>query len=135
MNDRPRLVFSSLAVLLLAGTEARSNPPPVRFSRDILPILSQNCFQCHGPDEKARKAKLRLDNRQGALRVITPGNRAASELFRRISSDDPDERMPPAKTNRILTAAQKDLLRRWLDEGAAWGKHWAYETPVRLCPR
>jgi hypothetical protein len=131
MNVTPRLLLLSLAVVALASTKARSNPPAVRFSRDILPILSQNCFQCHGPDEKARKAKLRLDNRQGALRVITPGNIAASELFRRISSDDPDERMPPAKTNRVLTGTQKDLLRRWLDEGAEWGKHWAYETPVR----
>jgi hypothetical protein len=105
-------------------------PPPVRFNTDVLPILSQNCFLCHGPDEKTRKARLRLDTRKGALAVVVPGKADDSELIRRINADE-DEVMPPHKTNRRLSAEQKALLRRWVDEGAVWGKHWAYETPAR----
>src|SRR5437899_8594382 len=131
MKGMHRVSLLALAALAGASAGAGPNPPAVRFSRDILPILSQNCFQCHGPDEKARKAKLRLDTREGALRVIKRGNSAASELFRRISAEDPDERMPPSRTNRVLTTDQKTLLRSWIDQGAPWGKHWAYETPVR----
>jgi hypothetical protein len=116
---------------VLGSTRGEEPLPPVRFSRDILPILSENCFQCHGPDDKARKAKLRLDTQEGARAVIVPGKSAESELVRRITSDDPDERMPPPRTNRTLTARQKELLRLWVDQGAPWGKHWAYETPLR----
>jgi Protein of unknown function (DUF1553)/Protein of unknown function (DUF1549)/Concanavalin A-like lectin/glucanases superfamily/Planctomycete cytochrome C len=123
----------TLAALTLAATvTARADtPPPVRFDRDVLPILSENCFQCHGPDEKARKAKLRLDTQAGAKAVLGAGKSAESELVRRIFADADDGRMPPPKSNRTLTAAQKELLRRWIDEGAPWGKHWAYETPRR----
>jgi Protein of unknown function (DUF1553)/Protein of unknown function (DUF1549)/Planctomycete cytochrome C len=100
----------------------------VDFSRDILPILSENCFRCHGPDEKARKAKLRLDRHEGALRVIVPGKSGDSELIRRVTSNEPEEVMPPPKTKRTLSSQQKELLRRWVDQGAPWGKHWAYES-------
>jgi len=131
MKPNPSFALLALLVLILTGpARAADAPAPVRFSRDILPILSANCFQCHGPDEKARKAKLRLDTSAGALTVVTPGKSADSELIRRINADD-DDVMPPAKTRRKLSAAQKQLLARWVDEGAAWGKHWAYETPVR----
>src|SRR5262249_23041940 len=134
---RPALALLSLALILLFGApaaagEARSG---VVFSRDVLPILSDNCFQCHGPDPKARKAPLRLDTPEGALRtadpVIVPGKSAASELVRRISTGDPDEVMPPPKSNRKLTPGQVGLLKRWVDEGARWGKHWALERPQR----
>jgi mono/diheme cytochrome c family protein len=104
---------------------------PVVFGRDILPILSDNCFRCHGPDAKMRKAKLRLDTRDGALKVITPGRSTESELILRVTASDPDQVMPPPKTKRKLTPAQIAALRRWIDQGAAWGKHWAYETPRR----
>jgi hypothetical protein len=107
-------------------------PSPVRFGRDVLPILSENCFQCHGPDERARKARLRLDTPDGAARVLRPGKGPEPELVRRISAADDDGRMPPRRSNRRLSAAQKELLRRWVEQGAPWGKHWAYETPV--CP-
>jgi len=107
----------------------------VDFSRDILPILSANCFQCHGPDQKARKAKLRLDTKDGALRtqdpVIVPGKSAESELVRRIASTEVEEQMPPPKSSRKLTPQQIELLRGWVDQGAPWGKHWAYEAPRR----
>jgi mono/diheme cytochrome c family protein len=125
------LLSIALPALLSQARPAAAGGQPVQFSRAILPILSQNCFQCHGPDEKARKAKLRLDTQDGARKVIIPGRSADSELVRRISAEDPEERMPPLKTGRKLSALQKELLAQWIDQGAAWGKHWAYETPVR----
>src|SRR6266404_1623104 len=128
---RTRTILVCALVMGVIAAQLRANAPAVHFSRDILPILSQNCFQCHGPDEKARKAKLRLDQRDGARKVVVPGKSAESELIRRITADDPEERMPPPKTNRKLTDAQKDLLRRWIDQGAVWQKHWAYDMPVR----
>ena len=111
--------------------------PPIQFARDILPILSDNCFHCHGPDASRREADLRLDTEEGALverdgyRILVRGHSDQSELFRRITSDDDAERMPPVDSKRSLTGAQVELLRRWIDEGAAWGRHWAFETPVR----
>src|SRR5688500_5514436 len=108
---------------------------PVEFGRDILPILSDNCFKCHGPDEEARKAKLRLDRKAEAfrdhdgVRVIVPGSSRESELIARIFSDDPDEVMPPPKSNRTLTSTQKDLLKQWIDQGAPWAEHWAFAAP------
>ncbi|MBI5760127.1 MAG: DUF1549 domain-containing protein [Planctomycetales bacterium] len=112
----------------------------VNFSRDVLPILSDNCFQCHGPDQNARKADLRLDTKDGVFRadspVVVPGKSGESELIARITSTDPDEVMPPPKSNRKLTPAQIELLRKWIDSGATWGKHWAFEAPQRpVVPR
>ena len=120
-----------LLLLVVAAAPARAADPPVDFGRDVLPILSDNCFFCHGPDEKARKAKLRLDTKEGAFRVrdgeavIVPGKVADSELIRRLTADDADERMPPPKSNRTLTARQIDTLKRWIDQGAKWGQPWA----------
>lgn len=114
------------------------SPPPVNFSRDILPILSDHCFQCHGPDEQGRQAELRLDTLAGSRGkgesgefAVVPGAPEKSELVRRITASDPSERMPPQSINRNLSPAQIDLLQRWVREGAPWGKHWAYETPQR----
>jgi hypothetical protein len=127
------LVVLTLAVLL---HQTNSAVAEVDFSRDILPILSDKCYHCHGPDAKARKAKLRFDTKEGAFRlrkgksVVVPGNSAASELVRRITAGD-DERMPPPESNRTLTQKQIDLLRKWVDEGAKWGRHWAFEPPRR----
>lgn len=110
---------------------------PVDFAREIQPILSDKCYHCHGPDEPARKAKLRLDTKEGAFRVkdgravLVPGKTAESELIRRILSRDPEEQMPPPDSNRSLSAAQISLLERWVAEGANWGRHWAFE-PVRV---
>jgi hypothetical protein len=123
-------VLSIVGPALLGKGWGAEATPTVRFGRDILPILSENCFLCHGPDQKTRKAKLRLDTREGALAVVVPGKSGDSELIRRINAE-PDERMPPRKANRTLSAAQKDLLRRWVDEGVAWGKHWSYEPLER----
>ncbi len=108
---------------------------PVDFSRDVLPVLSENCFACHGPDPMARKADLRLDVKEGALRtkdpVVIPGKSSESELIRRITSLDRDEVMPPFRSTKKLTAAQVDTLKRWVDQGARWNRHWAFEPIVR----
>src|SRR4051812_24644985 len=110
---------------------------PVDYARDVLPILSDNCYHCHGPDEKARKAKLRLDTKDGAFRVrddvavIVPGKAEQSELVKRITSNDADERMPPADGIRKLSPKQVQTLTRWVEQGAKWGTHWAFVPPVR----
>src|SRR4051812_43443385 len=136
----PTVIVLGLIVCWLSAAPealAATPSPAVSYDRDILPILSDNCYACHGPDEKARKAKLRLDTKEGAFRVkddvavIVPGKSAESELFRRISSHDPDEVMPPPKSNHKVTPAQIDLLKRWIDQGAKWGVHWSFVPPVR----
>ena len=110
------------------------------FNHDVRPILSAHCFECHGPDAKARKAKLRLDqaasataSRDGAIAVV-PGKPEDSELLDRVLSDDPDEVMPPPELKRVLTAEQKKTLRRWIAEGAEFEEHWAYQKPNRPTP-
>lgn len=133
---RWRFAFGVIAALAIAGPVAGvEEAGRVDFGRDVLPILSDQCFQCHGPDAKARKADLRLDTREGALGggspVIVPGKSVESEFIARIVSDDPDEVMPPSKSKRKLTPAQIETLRRWVDQGAHWGKHWSYEPPRR----
>ncbi len=92
--------------------------PKVSYDRDIRPILSDKCFRCHGPDAEARQAELRLDTSEGwSEHVIVPGQPGESELVARITSDDPDVRMPPPDSNLALSAEQKELLRRWIAEG------------------
>jgi len=111
-------------------------PHPVNFAREIRPILSDNCFTCHGPDDQKRKASLRLDTREGAFGrlkggdlAINPGKPDESDLIFRIESDDPDLRMPPQKSGKQLTAAQIAVLRRWIEQGATSSTHWAFEPP------
>ena len=109
---------------LLIATVARADE--VDFARDIRPILSENCSFCHGPDEAKRQADLRLDTSEGAWSTLEKNNADESELFRRITSDDPDELMPPAESNRSLTSEQIELVRRWIDQGASWEQHWSF---------
>ncbi|MBT4694106.1 MAG: DUF1549 domain-containing protein [Planctomycetaceae bacterium] len=111
---------------------------PVRFSRDILPILSDRCFNCHGPDETHRQADLRLDIEDSLLQqrddhaVVVPGDLQASELIARITSRDADLQMPPPDSGREpLSKQEQDLLQRWIKQGAPWGQHWAFEKPIR----
>jgi hypothetical protein len=102
------------------------------FARDIQPILSDHCFQCHGPDESSREAELRLDTKDDLLTVIgEPADRADSELLRRIFSDDPEEQMPPPSVKRPLSIAQKAAIASWVKSGAQWEGHWAFSTPNR----
>lgn len=107
--------------------------PKLSFNRDIRPILSENCFHCHGPDKDRREADLRLDQREAAIEAlaIAPGRPDESDLIKRIFSTDTDEQMPPADSNRRLTATQKDLLKRWIKEGAEYQPHWAFVAPTR----
>ncbi len=129
-----RLPLVGLVVALAPGLAAAADPPgKVDFAREVLPILSDACFACHGPDAKARKADLRLDTKDDAHASgsFVPGKSAESELFKRITSADPDEVMPPAKGGKKLSAPQIDTLKRWIDQGAPWAKHWAFEAPQR----
>jgi len=125
-------------LLLAAGVAAAAAPAraagPVDFARDVRPILSGQCFVCHGPDAKARKADLRLDVRRDAVaaKAIVPGKAGESELIRRITASDPDERMPPAGSKKpTLSPAQIDLLKRWVDEGAKYADHWSFAKLTR----
>ena len=132
-----------LAFVLLSALAIRAAAPlpeRVRFNEHIRTILSDNCFACHGPDEKNRKGKLRLDLREGTLAdlggyaAINPGKPDASELLKRVLSHDPDEMMPPPKSKKPrLTDAQVNLLRRWIEQGAAYEGHWAF-LPLRDAP-
>jgi hypothetical protein len=108
-------------------------PQRIEFNRDIRPILSENCFYCHGPDAQHRQADLRLDRSEEAIEAaaILPGKASESTLIHRILSDDADLLMPPGGSNKKLTDAQKSLLRDWIDQGAEYQNHWAYEPPTR----
>lgn len=124
---------------LAAGKDVRpGTPAAIDFNHDIRPILSDNCFACHGPDDKERKAKLRLDVRAEALKpaksgepAIVPGDLARSHMMERILSHDADEVMPPPKTGKKLTPQQIDLLKRWIQAGAKFEGHWAFTKPER----
>ncbi|MEO2034869.1 MAG: DUF1549 domain-containing protein, partial [Planctomycetaceae bacterium] len=99
----------------------------VDFDRDVRPILSENCFHCHGPDSKARKADLRLDTRMGIFEsVVVAGMVSESELYRRITEPDAEQRMPPAATGLKLTKNEQDTLRRWIEQGSQWTGHWSF---------
>ena len=125
---------------LLAAAELRA-AEPVNFARDVRPLLSKNCFRCHGPDQATLQAGLRLDLREGAIKplesgltAIVPGKAGESELIKRVSSANPDERMPPVDGGRALTAGEIDLLKRWIDEGAEYKSHWAFVPPQPISP-
>jgi len=126
------------AILLVSGPLHAAEPkqsqlkPKVDFSRQIRPILSSKCFSCHGPDESQRQADLRFDIRQSALaKAIVPSKVAQSKLIQRITSDDPDERMPPADSKLKLTADEVALLKQWVAQGADYSVHWAFVKPKR----
>src|SRR5688500_10993880 len=110
-------------------------PAVVTFNRDVRPILSDTCLKCHGFDEKERKAELRLDTKEGLTRVhkgVTPvvaGDLAKSEVYRRITTGDADDLMPPVKSGKRLTARQKEIIKRWIEQGMNWEPHWSF-TPV-----
>ena len=136
MGDYRR--FLCLAVIALSF----SSPAAVSmdFDRDIRPILSDNCFQCHGPDAAKREADLRLDTREGLFgdlgdyKVVAPGDLEQSELFYRISHDDSGERMPPQDADRHLTESEIASIKAWITEGAEWTQHWSLAPPSRPKP-
>ncbi|MBT7406890.1 MAG: DUF1549 domain-containing protein, partial [Opitutae bacterium] len=120
------IVIVSLSILNLPLTAE------VDFNREVRPLLASKCYACHGPDEEGRKAKLRLDIRDDALKndVIVPGEVEESELHYRIHSDDPEEIMPPPESHASLTQKEKELLDQWIKEGAKYAKHWGFVTPT-----
>jgi hypothetical protein len=124
-------IFTLCASVSIAG-ETGAIPAKIKFNRDIRPILSSKCFACHGADAKQVKGGLRLDLRENATSsdAIVPGKPAASELVRRIRSDDADERMPPEDTHKSLSDVEKDLLASWIADGAKYERHWAFVPPV-----
>src|SRR5258705_82500 len=131
---RSILIVAEVLLIPLTATVCRGAATnEVQFNRDVRPILSENCYACHGPDKNQRKAKLRLDVREVALEreAIVPGKPAESKLVQHIFSADPEEIMPPPKTQKTLTAAQKELLRQWITDGAQYEQHWAYIQPRR----
>ncbi len=118
---------------ITAGVSQGAHKRPLSFNRDVRPILSENCFACHGPDKASRKAKLRLDLRDVALEkgAFEPGQPDISDAITRIFSTDPEEIMPPPDSNHSLTSAQKETLKQWVAEGAEYEPHWAFIPPVR----
>ncbi len=128
-----RVSLLILALLVPGLATAARADEKIGYNQYIRPILSDNCYYCHGPDKNHRKKKLRLDDREVAIDkgAIVPGKPDDSELVKRILSTDDDELMPPPHTHKILSAAQKDLLKKWIAQGAEYQPHWAYITPNR----
>ncbi|MGH9631720.1 MAG: DUF1553 domain-containing protein [Bryobacteraceae bacterium] len=134
------VLFFTAALLLARAAPADSGSvAPVKFNRDIRPIFSDKCFACHGPDAATRQAGLRFDTEAGARaelpskrQALVPGDLKASELYRRVSSDNKAVRMPPAYAgHERLTDTEIELIRRWIEEGAKWEKHWSFIAPER----
>ena len=130
--SRHSLSICSAILAILPFTRASADEP-LRYNRDIRPILSDNCISCHGPDVKQRKAGLRLDEREAALKpaksgdiAIVPGDPGKSTLLHRINATDADELMPPEKSHKALTPAQKEKLKQWIMQGAKYEQHWAF---------
>jgi mono/diheme cytochrome c family protein len=142
MSRRTNVIGCQRSFLTLGFVALWFLPSPVRagdkleYVRDVRPILAENCFACHGPDSAARKAKLRLDLRDEAIAkdAIVPGKPDQSGLVERIFAEDPGEIMPPPKSHKKLTSAQKETLKRWIAEGAAYQSHWAFIAPKRPQP-
>src|SRR5687767_1899178 len=132
------LVMAAAAVLASASRVSAQVPGTVEFNRDVRPILSDKCFACHGFDPKTRKGGVRLDTAEGATvgkdgkpGSVVPGDLSKSELWARINSPDPDELMPPAESHKTLSPAEKDTLKRWIEQGGKYQKHWSFEPIVR----
>ncbi|MBS1811017.1 MAG: PSD1 domain-containing protein [Acidobacteria bacterium] len=145
MNPKPsasqkrfcKILLVLLLPLVALASISLSAPEPVRYGRDVLPILAANCFACHGPDERNRKAGLRLDTEADAKAkrrsgfAIAPGQPEKSLILARLTSADPDAVMPPQSSHKQVTPAQIETIRRWIAEGAAWGLHWSFEPVTR----
>jgi hypothetical protein len=131
-----RHLIGAVVAITMVGMARAHGGEAIEFNRDIRPILSENCFACHGPDSVARKADLRLDRREVAVEMeaIVPNDPEASEMLERIESEDPILKMPPKSTNKTLTAAQKDVLKRWIAAGAEYQPHWSLIAPRRPEP-
>ncbi|MCC6233807.1 MAG: PSD1 domain-containing protein [Verrucomicrobiales bacterium] len=140
----PGRTFTMAVWLVLLGrlaNGATGAEPAISYNREVRSVLSEHCFACHGPDEKARKAGLRLDRETDARKALksgkaalVPGQLEASELWHRITTENADDRMPPAEMKKPLSSANVELLRRWIEQGAPFEGHWAYLPPKRVDP-
>lgn len=126
-----RQFLTFLLVEISLGLMGVGVADPIDFNREIRPILSDNCFQCHGPDAAERKGDLRLDTEDGAYAVLVAGKPDESLLIERVFHEDAEERMPPSEFPKKLSEAQKKTLRDWIKQGASWAKHWAFVAPVK----
>lgn len=138
---RTRIFQTVAAALCFAAASDGRASEKVDFNRQIRPLLSDRCYVCHGPDEKARKGKLRLDTEAGAtksqgggLHVIKPGSPEQSEALRRMEAADPDERMPPPESNLSLSKSEIELIRRWIGQGAEFQTHWSFTPLEKIHP-
>src|SRR5262249_18977214 len=133
MKNTTPFYFLLSSLCLCISVVPSSAGEKLQYNRDVRPILAENCFACHGPDSAARKAGLRLDRRDDAMKadVIVPGKPEDSPLVERIFSDESGHVMPPPKTKKKLTAAQKETLKRWIAEGAEYQPHWSFIAPKR----
>ncbi|WP_165073035.1 DUF1553 domain-containing protein [Paludisphaera rhizosphaerae] len=131
-----RLCGPSVALLLSLAAPVFAADAQLQYNRDVRPILAENCFACHGPDSAARKADLRLDRREDAVEMgaVEPGKPGESTLVERIDSTDKKEMMPPPSSHKTLTAEQKDVLKRWIAQGAEYQPHWSLIAPTRPTP-
>src|SRR3954453_13577019 len=135
---RAKLIMVACASMVLGCSFVAAADATIGYRHDVLPILSDRCFKCHGPDSASRKAGLRLDRADAAtgvldsgLKAIVPSKSDESELVKRIMSKDADETMPPPDSGKVLSDAERALLRRWIEQGAKYEKHWAFVAPVR----
>ena len=134
------LLLASIVPHLLASSPLGADDAPVDYNRQVRPILAANCYACHGPDAEHREAKLRLDVAEDALAdrdggaAIVAGSPQSSRLVQRITASDPDDVMPPRETGKSLTAEEVLILQRWIEQGAKFGKHWAFVPPKRSAP-
>ncbi len=131
--------YAAVVIALVSfASPARATEPKVDFNRDIRPIFSDTCFTCHGPDDAKRKSGLRLDLKDQAFKpaksgkvAIVPGDPAKSEIIRRLTTTDEDDRMPPAKIGKIISPEQVAIVKKWIEQGAPYQGHWAFTPPVR----
>ena len=137
-SSKRKVIIWILLFVSILGFENKITANEISFSKQILPLLSNNCFECHGPDKEERKAGLRLDTHDGALmelksgfNALVPNNSSESELYLRIISEDSEEVMPPPESGKNLTVEEKELIKKWIDSGGEWGKHWAFEKPKK----
>ena len=139
---RSRFLFAAALLALTGAGFAAAEVPDaadkVSFNRDIRPILSDTCFQCHGPDGAKRKSGVRFDQRESATRpaksgdtAIVPGHPEQSEMLNRLTSTDSDEIMPPPKLHKTISPAQIETIRKWIAQGAEYQGHWAFTPPER----
>ena len=133
-----RLIRTLIFALSICFSVSAADHPPIDFGRQIRPLLSDRCYQCHGPDEQQRATELRLDDQDRSFAIldsgdtaIVPGHADASEIIRRMESTDPDYRMPPADSGKSISPNELETFKRWINSGASWGKHWAFQRPVR----